>query len=365
MPIDIQRRNVLLVALSAVGLGGAALSLEGLACFDTAAAQTDVKTAPSAELRAIFSAQQWLNGSPLGPDDIRGKVVVVNFWTYSCINSLRMLPYTRAWHEKYKDSGLAVIGVHTPEFEFEKDIGNIKRALELYDVSYSVVVDSDSAIWRTFHNEAWPALYFVDANGRIRRRALGEGAYDKSEKLIQQLLTEAKKGTVPGDIVAVVGTGAEAEADWANQRSPETYVGYARATNFASSGGIKRDISNVYPPSSNPALNHWGLGGDWTVGKEFATLNAGSGSVQYRFHARDLHLIMGRSPPAGPINFRVKIDGAPPAGDHGVDVKADGTGTISEDRMYQLIRQTGQIKDRTLEIEFTDTGVRVYDFTFG
>ena len=357
---DVNRRDALRIA-GAVGLGVAGLSSVGLTGVEAA---TDA-IPPSAQLRSIFAAQQWLSMPPLRAEDVRGKVILVNFWTYSCVNSLRMLPYTRAWHEKYKDSGLTVIGVHTPEFEFEKDLAKVTWASGFYRVDFPTVLDSDYDIWRAFGNDGWPALYFIDATGRIRRRALGEGDYDKHEKFLQQLLTEARKGPVPGGLAAANGTGPEAAPDWADLKSPETYIGYARATNFASPGGIKKDASNMYRAASLPSLNYWSLAGDWTIGKEFALLNAAGGGIQFRFHARDLHLILGRAPQTGPLNFRIKIDGGPPGASHGVDTNADGNGSVSEDRMYQIVRQTGPVKDRTFEIEFSDPGVHAYDFTFG
>ncbi len=318
----------------------------------------------SAVQLSLLGARQWLN-TPLSAADIRGKVILVNFWTYSCINSLRALPYVRSWAEKYKDRGLVVIGVHTPEFMFEQDIANVRQATASLGVAYPVGTDNDYGIWRAFHNEAWPAFYFIGADGRVRHRMLGEGDYDKSERLIQQLLSEATGSPAAGDIVAISGKGAEAPADERDLRSPETYVGYTNATNFTSPGGAREDAPSLYRNVSALPLNHWSMAGVWTVGGEFAALNATPGSITYRFHARDLHLVLGPSAQGHPIRFHVKLDGAPPGSDHGVDVDADGWGTVQEPRLYQLIRQTGSVADRTFEIEFFDTGVRAYVFTFG
>ncbi len=318
----------------------------------------------SAVQLSLLGARQWLN-TPLSAADIRGKVILVNFWTYSCINSLRALPYVRSWAEKYKDRGLVVIGVHTPEFMFEQDIANVRQATASLGVAYPVGTDNDYGIWRAFHNEAWPAFYFIGADGRVRHRMLGEGDYDKSERLIQQLLSEATGSPAAGDIVAISGKGAEAPADERDLRSPETYVGYTSARNFTSPRGAREDAPSLYRNVSALPLNHWSMAGVWTVGGEFAALNATPGSITYRFHARDLHLVLGPSAQGHPIRFRVKLDGAPPGSDHGVDVDADGWGTVQEPRLYQLIRQTGSVADRTFEIEFFDTGVRAYVFTFG
>jgi thiol-disulfide isomerase/thioredoxin len=315
--------------------------------------------------RALLGARQWLNTPPLQAEDLRGKVILVNFWTYSCINSLRALPYVRAWAEKYKDQGLVVVGVHTPEFGFEKDLGNIRQAVASLGVSWPVAIDSDFAIWRAFDNQAWPAFYFIGADGRVRKQVLGEGGYDQSELLIQRLLSEANERRVSETIVPVKGEGAQAEADWRDLRSPETYIGYDKAENFMSPGGIRQDRPVVYRDSGPPPLNGWSLSGAWTVGGEYATLADSPGAITYRFHARDLHMVLGVAAAGHPIRFRVTIDGAPPGAGHGVDVDAAGWGTVREDRMYQLIRQAGPVADRTFRVEFLDPGVRAYVFTFG
>jgi thiol-disulfide isomerase/thioredoxin len=322
-------------------------------------------TEPSGPLSALFEAHQWLNTQPLRAEDIRGKVVLVNFWTFSCINCLRILPHVRAWAEKYKSRGLIVIGVHTPEFAFEKDVGNVSKALLSLGVSYPVAIDNDFRIWRAFDNAAWPALYFIGADGRIRRHVFGEGEYDQSERLIQQLLSEADATPITSASVAVNGVSTEAPPDEGDLRCPETYIGYAQATNFASPGFVSQNVSRVYKTPSALPLNHWSLAGVWTISGEYAVLNNAPGTIAYRFHARDLHLVLARSSQGHPIRFRVTIDGQPPGADHGYDVDADGWGTLGDDRLYQLVRQAGKVVDRTFEIEFLESGVRAYAFTFG
>jgi hypothetical protein len=278
---------------------------------------------------------------------------------------LRILPHVRAWAEKYKSRGLIVIGVHTPEFAFEKDIGNVSKASVSLGVSYPVAFDSDFRIWRAFDNTAWPALYFIGADGRIRRQVLGEGGYDQSEQLIQQLLSEADAVPVANGTVAVSGISTEAAPDERDLRSPETYIGYAQATNFASPGFVSENASRVYTTLSALPLNHWTLAGAWTIASEYATLNDAPGSIAYRFHARDLHLVLARPSQGHAIHFRVRIDGKPPGADHGYDIDADGWGSLDDDRLYQLVRQAGKVVDRTFEIEFFEPGVRAYAFTFG
>lgn len=340
-----------------------------VACGRTADANRRDGTAPavalSAPQRALIGARQWLNTPPLRAEDLRGKVIVVNFWTYSCINSLRALPYVRAWAEKYRGRGLAVIGVHTPEFAFEKDSANVRRATVSLGVGYPVVLDSDYAIWQAFDNQAWPAFYFIGADGRVRHRVLGEGGYDRSERLIQELLSKADGVRVDSPIVAINGHGPEAAPDLRDLGSPETYVGYAKAEDFASPGGLKEDAPRLYRTPSALPLNRWSLAGDWRVRGEFATLSAAPGSITYRFHARDLNLVLAPAPRGGPVRFRVTIDGAAPAANHGFDVDAEGRGSVQAARMYQLVRQRRPVADRTFEIEFLDPGVRAYVFTFG
>jgi hypothetical protein len=271
----------------------------------------------------------------------------------------------RAWAEKYKSRGLIVIGVHTPEFAFEKDVDNVSKALVSLGVSYPVAIDNDFRIWRAFNNAAWPALYFIGADGRIRRHVFGEGEYDQSEKLIQQLLSEADAAPVANATVSVNGISTEAAPDERDLRSHETYIGYAQATHFASPGFVSENASRLYTTLSSLPLNHWGLAGVWTIAGEYAALNEAPGRIAYRFHARDLHLVLARPSQGHPIRFRVRIDGNPPGPDHGYDVDADGWGTLEDDRLYQLVRQAGKIVDRTFEIEFLESGVRAYAFTFG
>jgi thiol-disulfide isomerase/thioredoxin len=291
------------------------------------------------ELPSLGGATGWLNSPPLTAAGLRGKVVLVDFWTYTCINWLRTLPYVRAWAEKYKDQGLVVIGVHSPEFEFEKNVDNVRRAAKDMGVDYPIAVDSDHAIWRAFKNQYWPALYFVDAQGHIRHHQFGEGEYEQSEMIIQQLLAEAGIGGIGHELVAVDARGAEAAADWGTLKSPENYVGYERTENFASPGGAVLDKRRVYAAPARLRLNHWALSGDWTVGKQATVLNKANGRIAYRFHARDLHLVMGPAARGTSVRFRVLIDGQPPGAAHGSDVDEQGNGTLTEQRLYQLIRQ--------------------------
>jgi cytochrome c biogenesis protein CcdA/thiol-disulfide isomerase/thioredoxin len=315
-------------------------------------------------LPSLSGAVEWLNSPPLTPDALKGKVVLVDFWTYSCINCLRAIPFVRAWAAKYKDQGLVVIGVHAPEFAFEKNIANVRKAVADLKIDYPVAIDNDYAIWRAFNNEYWPAHYFIDAEGRIRHEHFGEGAYDESEKVIQQLLRDAGKGAVPAGFVSVSASGAEAAADTGDVQSPETYVGYERAANFVSPGGAVHDKPHAYG-AGMPRLNEWGLTGEWTIGEEHAALDDKGGGIVYRFHARDLHLVLGPPPDGKQVRFRVTIDGAPPGDSHGTDIDADGLGVVSGQRLYQLVRQNGAIADRTFEIRFLDPGVQVFAFTFG
>jgi cytochrome c biogenesis protein CcdA/thiol-disulfide isomerase/thioredoxin len=316
-------------------------------------------------LPSLAGAVEWLNSPPLTPDELKGKVVLVDFWTYSCINCLRSIPYVRAWADKYKDQGLVVIGVHAPEFAFEKNIGNVKQAVAKLRIDYPVAVDNDYAIWRAFNNEYWPADYFIDAKGQIRHHFFGEGDYAESEKVIQQLLAEAGKGNLPVDMVSVSATGAEAASDAADVKSPETYIGFARSENFASPGGAVGDTPHVYSTGDLKPLNNWGLSGDWTIGGQSATLNKTDGAIAFRFHARDLHLVLGPSADGKPVRFRVTIDGAAPGESHGADINADGEGMVTDHRLYQLVRQSGPIMDHTFSIQFLDPDVQAYAFTFG
>jgi thiol-disulfide isomerase/thioredoxin len=317
------------------------------------------------EMPSLDGATTWLNSPPLTPAGLRGKVVLVQFWTYTCINWLRTVPYIRAWAEKYKDQGLVVIGVSTPEFEFEHSLDNVRRSVKDMGTTYPIAVDNDYAIWRAFDNNYWPALYFVDAKGRIRHHRFGEGAYEESERMIQQLLAEAGRGGSDRTLVSVNGAGVEAPADWGSLKSPENYVGYGRTENFASPGGAASDKPHVYAAPRQLGVNQWALSGDWTMGRQATVLNQAKGRIAYRFHARDLHLVMGPVAPGASVRFRVRIDGQPPGAAHGLDVDAQGYGTVTEQRLYQLIRQPKPIPDRALEIEFLDPGVAVFAFTFG
>ncbi|MBY4724117.1 MULTISPECIES: cytochrome c biogenesis protein DipZ [Burkholderia] len=319
-------------------------------------------------LPSLDGAVQWLNSPPLTAAGLRGKVVLVDFWTYSCINCLRTLPYTTAWARKYAPYGLVVIGVHAPEFAFERDTGNVKKAVHDLGIDFPVAIDNRFTIWRAFNNEYWPAHYFVDAQGRVRRHHFGEGEYAESERAIQSLLAEAghpEALNVPIGLAGAPAKGALAAADSADVRSPETYVGYARAEAFMSPGGVVRDAAYHYAEPAQPDLNDWGLAGMWQVGAERATLAAPAGRIVYRFHARDLHLVLGPGEDGKPVRFRVTLDGAAPGAAHGSDVDAQGYGTVNGQRLYQLVRQPGAIADRTFAIEFLDPGVNAYAFTFG
>ncbi len=316
------------------------------------------------DLPRLERATGWLNSPPLTEADLRGKVVIVDFWTYTCINWLRTLPYVRAWAEKYRDQGLVVIGVHTPEFEFEKNARNVSAALQAMGISYPVAIDNDYGIWSAFSNQAWPALYFIDAQGRVRHRQFGEGDYENAERIIQQLLTEAGRDTAR-DLVSVNPRGVEAAADWATLKSPETYLGYDRAANFASPAGAKLGVPRIYAAPNGLKLNHWALSGAWTVQRQASVLNGPRGRIAYRWRARDLHLVMGPTANGTAGRFRVLIDGQPPGAAHGGDIDEQGNGTVTEQRLYQLIRQPGPITERLFEIEFLDPGVEVFALTFG
>ena len=317
------------------------------------------------ELPSLGGATAWLNSPPLSAAELRGKVVLVDFWTYTCINWLRTLPYVRAWAEKYKEHGVVVIGVHTPEFSIEHDLDNVRRAARDMRVTYPIAIDNDYAIWDAFDNHYWPALYLVDAQGRLRAHQFGEGAYEQSEMMIQQLLAEAGIGGLDDELVSVDGQGAEAAADWDSLRSAENYVGYERTENFASPGGAVLDTPHVYAVPARLMLNQWALEGDWTIGEQATVLNTANGRIAYRFHARDLHLVMGPAARGTSVRFRVFLDGQAPGAAHGSDVDDQGNGMVTDPRLYQLIRQPGPIADRQFEIEFLDAGVEAFAFTFG
>jgi len=306
----------------------------------------------------LDGATEWINSEPLDPAGLRGNVVLVNFWTLTCINWLRQEPYVRAWSQAYRDDGLVVIGAHTPEFSFEHGIDLVRQATKERDIDYPVAVDNDYGIWSAFDNNYWPALYFVDAEGIIRDQHFGEGRYEESERVIQELLGVERK------LVSVEGLGVEAEADWGNLRTPETYLGYGRGERFASPDGDAPNDSRAYGLPERLGLNHWALAGEWTIGRENVVLDQAGGSISFRFHARDAHLVL--FPGARePIPFRVLVDGEPPGPSHGVDVDEDGSGMLDYGRMYQLVREHDKVRERTLEITFLEPGAEAYSFTFG
>jgi thiol-disulfide isomerase/thioredoxin len=346
--VNIGRRNF---------MGAAAMTIAGAQFSTMASAKV------RSELSPLGLATTWLNSQPLTDAELQGKVVLIDFWTYTCINWRRQLPYVRAWADKYKEHGLVVVGVHSPEFSFERNLDNVRWAAKDMRVEYPIAVDNDHAVWRGFHNEYWPALYFADAKGRIRHNQFGEGAYEESEKVIQKLLAEAGGGDVRNELASVDTSGAEAQADWKDLQSGENYVGYERTENFASSA--TPDKPRVYSAPKHLGLNNWALSGDWTMGREALLLNQSGGRIAYHFHARDLHLVMGPASRGASARFRVYIDGRPPGELHGVDVDGGGNGTVREPRMYQLVRQRTPISDRQFEIEFLDAGVEAFSFTFG
>jgi thiol-disulfide isomerase/thioredoxin len=307
---------------------------------------------------SLGGATGWLNSEPLGPAELRGHVVLVNFWTWTCINWLRQEPYVRAWSQAYRSDGLVVIGVHTPEFSFEHDMDGVRRATTERAIDYPVAVDNDYELWRAFANHYWPALYFVDADGVIRDQHFGEGRYEQSERVIQRLLG------VERELVAVEGVGVEAEADWDHLRTPETYLGYERGQNLASPGGAAFDDRRAYELPEQLRFGDWALAGEWTVGRENVVLDHSGGSIAYRFHARDAHLVLS-SGAREPIPFRVLLDGEAPGTSHGVDVDEDGNGLLQDGRMYQLVREHDAVRERTLQITFLEPGAEAYAFTFG
>ncbi|WP_373322203.1 thioredoxin family protein [Paraburkholderia adhaesiva] len=315
-------------------------------------------------LPSLDGASTWLNSPPLDAAQLRGKVVLVDFWTYSCINCIRTLPHVRAWAQKYRDQGLVVIGVHTPEFDFEKDTANISKAIARFQLDYPIAVDSDHRIWDAFHNNAWPVFYIADAQGQVRARFVGEGNYDKVEKAIQSLLAEAGKHDAMGALTAPQAGDEQASPDIAHLGSGETYVGYAQASNYVSRGGLKEDVAHDYV-ASTPGLNEWSFAGNWTVGAERASLNRAGGGIVYRFSARDLHLVLGPGAGRSPVRFQVTVDGSAPGANHGTDTDANGKGVVTETRLYQLVRQSGPVKEHTFEIRFLDPGVDAFAFTFG
>ncbi len=318
------------------------------------------------EIPSFAGATAWLNSAPLTAEGLRGKVVLVDFWTYSCINCLRALPYVSGWYEKYRQHGLMVIGVHAPEFAFEKDLSNVRKAVADLKITYPVALDNDYAVWRGFNNQYWPAHYFIDAMGRIRAHHFGEGGYAESEQIIRQLLSDAGFADLPpAGIAAASATGVQAAADEAHVHSPETYIGYQRAQNFASIGGIAESRPRKYEIPGALELNQWALAGEWVVDPEKAVLHSAPGKIAFRFYARDLHLVLGPAADGRPVRFRVSLDGAPPAAAHGSDTDEQGGGVVREQRLYQLIRQGSDVREHLFSIEFLDPGVQAFSFTFG
>jgi thiol-disulfide isomerase/thioredoxin len=323
--------------------------------------------APAAEavnvMPPLDGAVQWINSPALTREGLRGKVVLIDFWTYSCINCLRAVPYVEAWARKYQDSGLVVIGVHTPEFAFERDVARVETAARDLKLTYPIAVDSRRTIWNAFNNQYWPAHYLIDRDGTIQYHHFGEGNYDETERIIRSLLDAESSGGAAA--ASVSADGVQAAPDLKAIQSPETYLGYERQEHFASPQPVARDRSERYSAPVNPQLNQWGLEGAWTVGEEDALLTAASGKIVFRFHARDLHLVLGPRADGQPVRFRVRLDGALPAEDRGVDIDAQGNGIVTDHRLYQLIRQKGPVVDRTFQIEFLDGGVEAFAFTFG
>jgi thiol-disulfide isomerase/thioredoxin len=316
------------------------------------------------DLAEFDGATGWLNTPPLTRAGLMGKVVLVDFWTYTCINWLRTLGYVRAWHEKYHDHGLVVVGVHTPEFPFEQDPDNVRRAVQQMDIGYPVALDPDYDVWRAFNNRYWPAIYIADADGHIRYHHFGEGMYEECERVVQQLLRAAGRD-VDGDLVDITPTGFEAQADWSNLQSPETYVGYEQGGNFASPGGAAYDEPHAYETPDSLSLNTWALSGNWTIGGRACMLNDAGGRITFRYHARDVNLVLAPAVEGASVDFRVGVDGEPPGAAHGLDVDEQGRGTVTEPRLYQLVREPGRFADRTFHITFDAPGVEAYVFTFG
>ena len=358
------RRTFLGVAAAALAAAGF-----GVSCATAQSTVTSMPDLSSGEgnMPSLAGTSEWLNSSPLTTAGLQsgGKVVLVNFWTYTCINWLRQLPYVRAWAEKYTRHGLVVIGVHTPEFSFEHNLDNVRRAARDMRVHYPIAIDNDYAVWNAFANNSWPALYFVDAIGRIRHHHFGESAYDESERVLQQLLHEAGTNDLGPELVTVDARGAEVAADWTDLRSGETYLGLARTDNFASPGGPAQNSARVYVAPAQLTLNEWALDGNWTFQNEAVVLNEANGRILYQFHARDVNLVMGPATPGSSVRFRVLVDGVATGAAHGFDVDDQGVGTLAEQRLYQLVRQQEPIADRQFEIEFLGAGAAGYAFTFG
>lgn len=357
----------------------ALIVLSGLAVVAFAPARSRAQQMPDGvasivgtkPLWSLSGSTGWLNSPRLSAKDLKGKVVLVDFWTYSCINCLRSMPYIEAWSKKYQDAGLVVIGVDTPEFGFEHKLDNVKLAIQKYGITFPVALDANYSIWNAFHNEFWPADYLIGPDGRVRYEHFGEGNYAEFEGLIQKLLQERKadqpkdRNSVPAGVVSVLGRGAEAPGDFAQLDSPETYLGYARAARFASPGGLEQDAKHTYTLPASLAPNQWGLSGTWSDHPQIAVLESATGKIAFRFHARDLNLVLGPTKDGKPVRFRITLDGQAPGADHGIDVDAQGLGTVHEYRLYQLVRQREGVRDLTFTIEFLDPGVQAFSFTFG
>jgi thiol-disulfide isomerase/thioredoxin len=353
-PINHGRRQILRTAAMSIAASQLSLASYAAASFFS-----------EGNLPSLEGASGWLNSPPLTKDALRGKVVLIDFWTYTCINWQRTLPYVRAWHEKYGEHGLAVIGVHTPEFGFEADVENVRRAANEMKVKYPIATDNKYAVWRAFDNEYWPALYLADSQGHIRYHKFGEGDYEQSERTIQELLKRAGAKGFDSQLVSISATGTEVAADWSDLKSQENYVGYERTENFASRSGFVFDKRHNYVAPERLQRNEWALAGDWTAQKQAIELKAANGQIAYQFHARDLHLVMAPPEHGTPVRFRVLIDGEAPRDSHGTDTDERGNGLVTEPRMYQLIRQTKPVVDRRFEIEFLDPGLKAFSFTFG
>jgi thiol-disulfide isomerase/thioredoxin len=354
-----RRRTSIVLALIAT------ICWTAIADLTAAKAQEAPSIVGSSPLSGLSGATGWINSKPLTAKDLKGKVVLVDFWDYSCINCIRAIPYVRAWADKYKDSGLVVIGVHTPEFDIEKLTPNVQKAVNKFGITYPIAIDSNQAIWNAFHNEYWPAHYFIDAKGKVRFEHFGEGNYDQSEHWIQELLQERAGKAMPVGAVSVQAQGVEAAAHTGDVRSPETYVGFGRAEHFASPGGFRMGAEKSYVAPTHPTLNEWGFEGKWVDNMQRAVLNSSGGKIVFHFHARDLHLVLGPTADGKPVRFRVTIDGQAPGEDHGVDTDAQGNGVVTDHRLYQLVRQRGTVTDHIFTIEFEDPGVQAFSFTFG
>jgi thiol-disulfide isomerase/thioredoxin len=339
--------------------------LSAIAGLAVAKAQEPPSIVGSSPLSGLSGATGWINSKPLTAKELKGKVVLIDFWDYSCINCIRAIPYVRAWADKYKDSGLVVIGVHTPEFDIEKLTPNVQKAVNKFGITYPVALDSDQAIWNAFHNEYWPAHYFIDAKGKVRYEHFGEGNYDQSERWIQELLQERAGKPMPAGAVSVQAQGVEAAADASDVRSPETYIGFSRAQHFASPGGFRMGAEKTYAAPAHPALNEWGFEGKWVDNMQRAVLNSAGGRIIFHFYARDLHLVLGPTADGKQVHFRVTIDGQAPGDNHGVDTDAQGNGVVTDHRLYQLVRQKGAVTDHVFAIEFEYPGVQAFSFTFG